>query len=119
VGKKKGKEKEKEKAHNTQGGDGDENVNSSFVGFEQSYSTAPVATHLLYSACDIGSTNSIFPPKISPLATDQAYNARTTGVPPIIIDSGTSASIHSDRSQFIASSIKPASSGVQSFGNSK
>jgi hypothetical protein len=95
-GKKKGKEKEKEKAHNTQGGDEDENVDSSFVGFEQSYSAAPVATHLLYSTCDVGSTNSTFPPKISPSATDQAYNARTTGAPPIIIDSGTSASIHSD-----------------------
>jgi hypothetical protein len=116
---KKGKKRAKEKAHNTQGGDGDENVESSFVGFEQSY-VAPVATRILYSARDVSSTStSTFPPKDSPTADDQAYSARMTGAPPIIIDSGTSASIHSDRSQFIPSSIKPTSADVRGFGNGK
>jgi hypothetical protein len=115
-----GKKKGEEKANTTQGGDGDENVDSSFVSFEQSYSAAPVATHFLYSESDISSPSlSTSPPNVSPTANNQAYSAHTTSAPPIIIDSGTSASIHSDRSQFLASSIKPASADVQGFGNSK
>ncbi|KAJ7466664.1 hypothetical protein B0H11DRAFT_2307357 [Mycena galericulata] len=101
--KKRGKGKKgKEKAHNIDGGDGDESVDSSFVGFEQSY-VAPEVTTFLYSAHDVSSpSNSTSPPNDSPSADDQAYSARTTDAPPIIIDSGTSATIHSDRSQFKA-----------------
>src|ERR1700690_3503539 len=93
------KKKSKEKAHTTYGGgeDSGEDVNSSFIKFEQS--TVTEITHILYSEEHLSSPNprSTETPGVKHLA----YIASTAKLHPIIIDSGTSSHIHSNPAHFV------------------
>src|SRR6202453_3535792 len=108
-----GNKKGKEKAHNTVdagGGDSDsDNEDSHHVKFEQCITTSTI-NFSDYSLCD---GNSLTPPN-NPKA--QAYSAHTaTFSPTIIIDSGTTSHIHSNRRDF--TSLNPSSSGsINGFG---
>src|ERR1700677_4671933 len=108
-----GNKKGKEKAHNTiDGGRGDsdsDNEDSHHVKFEQCLMTSTVNLSD-YSLCDGNSLSSPNNPKA------QAYSARTAASSPtIIIDSGTTSHIHSNRRDF--TSLNSSSSGsINGFG---
>src|SRR6202050_5630361 len=108
-----GNKKGKEKAHNTiDGGRGDsdsDNEDSHHVKFEQCLTTSMV-NFSDYSLCDGNSLTSPNNPKA------RAYSARTAAsLPTIIIDSGTTSHIHSNRRDF--TSLNSSSSGsINRFG---
>ena len=108
-----GNKKGKEKAHNTiDGGGGDsdsDNEDSHHVKFEQCLTTSMV-NFSDYSLCDGNSLTSPNNPKA------RAYSARTAASSPtIIIDSGTTSHIHSNRRDF--TSLNSSSSGsINGFG---
>src|ERR1700677_1786113 len=108
-----GNKKGKEKAHNTiDGGGGDsdsDNEDSHHVKFEQCLTTSMV-NFSDYSLCDSNSLTSPNNPKA------RAYSARTAASSPtIIIDSGTTSHIHSNRRDF--TSLNSSSSGsINGFG---
>jgi hypothetical protein len=106
--------KGKEKAHNTiDGGGGDsgsDDEGSHLIKFEKCLMT-PAVNFSQYTQCDGNSLKSPNNPKV------RAYSACTaTTSPTIIIDSGTTSHIHSNRADF--TSLKSSSSGsINGFGN--
>ena len=112
--KSRGKKKGKEKAHNTTdggGGDSDsDNEDSHHVKFEKCLMTSMVD----FSDYSLSDGKSFTSPN-NPEA--KAYSARTAAnSPAIIIDSGTTSHIHSDRADF--KSLKSSSSGsINGFGD--
>ena len=111
--KSRGKKKGKEKAHTTTdggGGDSDsDNEDSHLVKFEKCLTTS-VVNFSAYPLCDGKSFSSPSNPEA------RAYSTRTaTNSPTIIIDSGTTSHIHSNRGDF--KSFKSSSSGsINGFG---
>src|SRR5882724_4329012 len=111
--KSRGKKKGKEKAHNTtDGGGGDsgsEDEGSHLVKFEKCLTTN-INNFSNYSLFDGNSLSSPNNPKVRAYSTRSATNS-----PTIIIDSGTTSHIHSNRADF--KSLKSSSSGlINGFG---
>jgi len=111
--KSRGKKKGKEKAHNTtDGGGGDsgsEDEGSHLVKFEKCLTTN-INNFSNYSLFDGNSLSSPNNPEVRAYSTRSATNS-----PTIIIDSGTTSHIHSNRADF--KSLKSSSSGlINGFG---
>ena len=108
------KKKGKEKAHTMDGGgdDSGEDVNSSYIRFEQ-FTAAPEAAHILYFEDNL---SSLKPCSETPGDENLAYNASTNNSHPFIINSSTSSHIHSNPAHFVPSTLKPTSSVVKGFG---
>ena len=111
--KSRGKKKGKEKAHNTtDGGGGDsgsEDGGSHLVKFKKCL-TINTTNFSHYSLFDGNSLSSLNNPEVRAFSTRSATNS-----PTIIIDSGTTSHIHSNRADF--KSLKSSSSGlINGFG---
>lgn len=116
-GKARGKSRKgKEKAHHTTdgGGGGSDDEDSHHVIFEKCLMVSETTSSAYSSPADISNASTHLPP----LTEDISYSMHTKSSSPVIIDSGTSSHIHSNRADF--KSLKTSSSGsISGFGDGK